>query len=235
MAVKVVDLPAETGPTEDDLLVIRDNNTGTTRKITIADFLNTFTYRFVPTGSVVAFGGGTIPSGYLACDGSAVDRTTYASLFAVIGTNFGPGNGVDTFNLPDLRGRVVVGKAASGTFNTINNSGGTETELLTVDQIPSHTHGHNNPSHAHGVSDPGHSHNLRGFNANYPGGAGGAEDGVGVEWTRTFDTRGGGITASGTGIGIHASGIGLVISATGGGQAHNNLQPYRVLNYMIKV
>lgn len=235
MAVKVVDLPAETAPTEDDFLVIRDNNTGTTRKIAISVFLATFAYRFVPTGSVLPYGTTSAPDGYLLCDGSAVDRTTYDDLFTVIGTNFGPGNGVDTFNLPDLRGRVIVGKAASGTFATINNSGGTETETLTVDQIPSHSHGHNNPSHAHGVSDPGHSHNLRGFNAAYPDGAGGAEDGSGVEWTRTFDTRGGGITASGTGIGIHASGIGLAISATGGGQAHNNLQPYRVMNYIIKI
>lgn len=234
MAVKIVDLSAETAPTEDDFLVIRDNNTGTTRKIAISDFFDTFSYRFVPIGAVMTFGTTATPAGFLLCDGSAVDRTTYASLFAVIGTNFGPGNGVDTFNLPDMRGRVAVGKAASGTFATINNSGGEENHTLTVDEMPSHSHSHNNPNHSHSLNDPGHAHNLRGFNANYPSGAGGAEDGSGCEWTRTFDTRGGGITVSGTGISVNASGISLAINATGGGLAHNNLQPYRVLNYVIK-
>lgn len=227
MPVKIVDLPAETGPTEDDLMVLRDNNTGTTRKITISDFFDTFSYRFVPTGAVFPFGTTTPPAGYLVCNGAAVDRTTYADLFAVVGTNFGPGNGVDTFNLPDMRGRVAVGLAASGTFATINNAGGAETVTISINEMPSHNHGVNDPSHHHGVNDPGHSHDLRGMNN--PG-----ADGVGVEWTNTFDTRGGGINSSGTGISIQGNGTGISIQASGGGQGHNNLQPYRVLNYIIK-
>lgn len=62
-----------------------------------------------PIGSIVSFAGATAPSGYLLCDGSAVSRTSYASLFAVIGTTYGSGDGSTTFNLPDLRGEFVRG------------------------------------------------------------------------------------------------------------------------------
>ncbi len=63
----------------------------------------------VPAGMVNAFAGSTAPSGYLICDGAAINRTTYARLFAVIGTTYGNGNGSTTFNLPDLRGEFVRG------------------------------------------------------------------------------------------------------------------------------
>jgi len=63
----------------------------------------------VPTGSVFAMATTTVPSGYLECDGSAVSRTTYADLFAAIGTTWGAGNGSSTFNVPDLRGEFVRG------------------------------------------------------------------------------------------------------------------------------
>lgn len=70
----------------------------------------------VPTGTVHAFAGSSVPSGYLFCDGSAVSRTTYANLFAVIGTTYGAGNGTSTFNLPNLIDRFVQGSATSGTY-----------------------------------------------------------------------------------------------------------------------
>jgi hypothetical protein len=63
----------------------------------------------VPTGTINAFGGNAAPTGYLLCNGAAVNRDTYADLFAVIGTSFGAGNGVNTFNLPDLRGEFLRG------------------------------------------------------------------------------------------------------------------------------
>lgn len=63
----------------------------------------------VPTGTVVAFAASSPPSGWLVCNGAAVSRTTYAALFAVIGTTFGDGDGSTTFNLPDLRGEFVRG------------------------------------------------------------------------------------------------------------------------------
>ena len=67
----------------------------------------------VPSGTIVAFGGSTIPTGYLACADAAVSRTTYARLFAVIGTSFGAGDGSGNFNLPDLRDRAPLGKGTN--------------------------------------------------------------------------------------------------------------------------
>lgn len=63
----------------------------------------------VPSGSVSWFAGSTAPSGYLSCDGSAISRTTYATLFTAIGTTHGAGNGSTTFNIPDLRGEFIRG------------------------------------------------------------------------------------------------------------------------------
>lgn len=62
-----------------------------------------------PAGSIICYAGATAPTGYLECDGSAVSRSTYATLFAAIGSTYGAGNGSTTFNLPDLRGEFVRG------------------------------------------------------------------------------------------------------------------------------
>lgn len=66
----------------------------------------------VPVGTVIAKASTSVPTGYLLCDGSPVSREDYAALFAEIGTTFGVGNGSGTFNLPDLRGRTIVGAGA---------------------------------------------------------------------------------------------------------------------------
>lgn len=68
----------------------------------------------------------TAPTGWLICDGSAVSRTTYADLFAVIGTTYGAGDSSTTFNLPDFQGRVPAGKSSVGTFSTLADSFGDE-------------------------------------------------------------------------------------------------------------
>lgn len=83
----------------------------------------------------------TIPSGFLAEDGSAVSRTTYADLFAVIGTTFGAGNGSTTFNLPDSRGRVGVNLSVGDSdFGTIGQKVGSKTHIMTLAELPSHSH-----------------------------------------------------------------------------------------------
>ena len=79
-------------------------------------------FEIVPSGSIIAFGGASAPdAGWLLCDGSDINRTTYARLFAAIGTAYGTGNGSSTFGLPDLRDRVLLGKG------TNNSTLGTET------------------------------------------------------------------------------------------------------------
>ncbi|NBO26841.1 MAG: tail fiber protein [Actinobacteria bacterium] len=70
-----------------------------------------------PTGTVLPFAGSTAPEGWLLCDGSAINRTTYATLFAVTSTTYGTGDGSTTFNLPDMRGVFPRGQGTNGTAN----------------------------------------------------------------------------------------------------------------------
>jgi len=99
----------------------------------------------VVTGTVLDFGGTAAPAGYLACDGSAVSRTTYADLFAAIGVRWGAGNGSTTFNVPNLSRRTTVGSGGTGTStlgNQVGNTGGAESVLLTADQSGLRSHNH---------------------------------------------------------------------------------------------
>ena len=110
----------------------------------------------VPVGSMQAFAGSSAPTGWLLCNGTTASRTTYSNLYSVIGTTYGVGDGSTTFGLPDMRGRVPMG---AGTGNQLNASGsgaitggtgmtaraagafgGEETHLLTVAEMPAHSH-----------------------------------------------------------------------------------------------
>lgn len=95
----------------------------------------------LPIGGIIAFASDTIPNGWLLCDGRAVSRTEYSELFKAIGTKHGSGNGSTTFNLPNPKGRTLVGKDSTDTdFNELGKTGGEKTHTLTVDEMPSHTH-----------------------------------------------------------------------------------------------
>ncbi len=152
----------------------------------------------IPVGTIVEYSGNELPSGYLLCDGQEVSRTEYSSLFEVIGTTYGEGNGATTFNLPNLKGKVAVGiDEDDEDFNILAKSGGEKSHKLAVNEIPDHTHWANDvlvigKSEVSGLA---------------PGSA----------WSDT-----GGI------------GRGTNTSSSGSNQSHNNLQPYIVLNYIIK-
>lgn len=121
-----------------------------------------------PAGIVADFMGTTIPDGWLPCYGQAISRTTYADLFAAVGTLYGTGDGSTTFNLPDFRGRVGAGQDDMGGSNAARLSGtygsvsqalggtlGTSSHVLTAAQMPAHRHEGNTDSagdHNHGVS-----------------------------------------------------------------------------------
>ena len=155
-----------------------------------------------PIGSVVAYAGSVAPSGYLLCDGSAVSRSTYAKLFAIIGTTYGSGNGSTTFNVPDLRGRVAVGKNA-GSFASLGATGGEENHTMTINEMPAH-------KHTTSVNSDVEPANITGYAA--------AGHSVFVGTDRVFTTKN----------------YDSAMQTTGGGAPFNNLQPYIVLNQIIK-
>lgn len=158
----------------------------------------------MPPGAVVPFAATTAPTGWLLCYGQAVSRTTYAALFAVIGTTYGAGDGSTTFAVPDLRGRIPAGKDNMGgssanrltlISNNIGSAGGAESVVLSTGEIPAHSHT---------------------FSYDTASGSNTASNRV--------------ITTSGT----NGAGANATSSSVGGGGAHNNVQPSIVLAYIIK-
>jgi microcystin-dependent protein len=113
--------------------------TNTTQLATTAFVLANTT----PTGVISMWGTGTAPTGYLLCVGTAVSRSTYAALFAVIGTTFGSGDGSTTFNLPNYTNRMPYG-------TTLAATGGSADAV-----VVSHTH-----TATSTVTDPSHSHTI---------------------------------------------------------------------------
>lgn len=96
---------------------------------------------YVTVGDIKATARATAPSKWMICDGRAISRTTYAELFAAIGTTYGAGDGVSSFNIPNLKGRVIEGfDPNNANFNAIGKTGGEEKHLLTVEELPSHSH-----------------------------------------------------------------------------------------------
>ena len=184
-------------------------NDGGTMKTIPASDIKTYTSgnSLVPSGAVMPYAGASAPTGFLLCDGSAISRSTYSDLFSAISTTYGTGDGSSTFNVPDLRGRVVAGQDDMGgssanrltdqtgglNGDTLGDTGGSETHTLTTAQMPAHTHtvtAHENPG---GTGD---SNGSEGGDSSYD---------------RSSTT-----------------------SSTGGGGAHNNVQPTIILNYIIK-
>lgn len=210
------------------------------------------------SGAVLPFAGANAPTGWLMCDGSAVSRTTFAELFASIGTTYGTGDGSTTFNLPDLRGRVAAGKDNMGgtpanrltaagagiTGTSLGATGGNQTHTLTTAQMPAHNHAVSDPGHAHSVYDPGHAHGVYdpGHSHSYDrvSVANGQGSQVGTANNHTTGTTshnatGIGIYAAATGVGVYSGVTGISIGSNGSGAAHNITQPTIVLNHIIKI
>jgi microcystin-dependent protein len=146
-------------------------------------------------------------AGYVLCDGTAYSRSTYAALFAAIGTNFGPGDGETTFNVPDYRGRVIIG-AGSGTDlspRTLGQYGGEETHQLTAAESGVNGNGYAASSFNAFVEYTGAPADVDGYIGESP-----------LEW---------GVNVS--------SATGASLAARNADNAHNNMQPYGVANTFI--
>jgi microcystin-dependent protein len=200
----------------------------------------------MPTGSILEYGGAAAPAGWLLCDGAAVSRATYASLFAILGTAYGVGDGSTTFNVPNrvdrfgvgaggLYARGSTGGSASGTTSSAgshNHTGAAGGTAITTAQMPSHNHTGTTSTNGD------HSHNFNGLTAPAQGSGFGYNIGSGV-------TAGSISGTNTTGAHNHT----FTTDLTGSGATHNHtistdgthdhavatVPPYVASNYIIKI
>lgn len=164
-------------------------------------------------GQIMPFGGTVIPKGWAPCNGALLAIQTNTALFSLLGTYYG-GNGVTTFALPDLRGRAILGSSGSSGSYPVGMVSGTNSVTLNVQQLPSHNHLIQVTTVAgggRGFVPP--TNNIFATNtqpANDP--------------TKIFVAPGGSDTPLTIGTNLLNDGL---------GQAHNNLQPYLVISYLI--
>ena len=163
----------------------------------------------VLTGSLMMWPTSTAPTGYLSCNGAAVSRTTYAALFAVVGTTFGAGDGSTTFNLPNYTNRMPYG-------TTIGATGGSADAI-----VVSHTH-----TASTSASDSGHQHFI-----STPGGQGSVNSGNNLVGNYNEGSQTGAKYSGFASANISAS---TTVNATGASGTNANLPPYLGINFIIK-
>lgn len=188
-------------------------------KLDLENFAESLRNSLIPTGTVLMTAKAAAPAGFLLCQGQAVSRTTYAVLFAAIGTTFGAGDGVTTFNLPDLRGRVAVGVDGGANRltiqgNALGKSGGDQ-------NMQFHTHNNGGGTSVESVT---HVHNLGWF-------AQTRREGNLNAYSAVCE---GGSTPTSTESAFHTHALTGATQGAGAGGAQN-LQPYQVINYMVKI
>lgn len=183
-------------------------------------------------GIISQFAGSTAPAGYLLCQGQEIAISAHPALHAVLGTTYGAltngsgGTGTTHFRIPNFQGRVPVGVGTAPSGNgvalkSLATSGGDETVAITEAQMPSHNHSgttSTNGSHSHVLEDS----YLQGV----PVGGGSTVFAGNRQYSGWGDTRY--VQAAGD----HSHTI--TTNSKGSGSAHNNLQPYIVVNYIIK-
>lgn len=171
--------------------------------------------QLLSSGMMVMYGGSSAPTGWVMCDGSSLSRSTYAALFASIGTAYGT---VDSshFNVPDMRGKGAMGLDGTTEFAALGTTGGEKAHALTIGELAVHNHG---------VNDGGHNHRLWSI---------GQESNVySLGGTSTRAVLIGGNPNAGNG-NTGDSGANISIQNNGSGTAHNNLHPYNTVNFVIK-
>jgi microcystin-dependent protein len=195
------------------------------KAVTIAKLSDALVALLIAPGTVHQFAGPNPPSGWLICDGSPYATSTYPNLFAAIGTYWGNGGDAtgNHFQVPNFVNRVPVGYGTGAHFGFAGYAG-EETHTLTAAEMPNHAHSINDVQHSHG--EPAHSHSY----VNPLGGT------IGVTTGGTVMPQPSGTTATGSSqpttlpsfSGINGT------QAAGGNGAHNNMQPFAVVYYIIK-
>jgi microcystin-dependent protein len=175
----------------------------------------------VPVGTIMDFAGSVAPAGFLLCDGSAVSRTKYSTLLAVIGITYGIGDSLTTFNLPDFRGRMTIG-AGSGSglsVRSLGDHGGEEKHLLSQGELSAHSHV--DSGHFHTSSDPTNGGRFFGW---------GTANNV-ASWQVV---SGNGPNGYGGSAPVTMTTVSANIQPTGDNLAHNNMPSFGVTNKIIK-
>jgi microcystin-dependent protein len=205
----------------------------------------------IPLGAGVSYFGTSAPNSKFAFpSGQAISRSTYAALFALIGTTYGSGDGSTTFNLPGVGGRLLAcrenmnGAGAEGRITTAGSgidgttlgaAGGAQSVTLDTTMIPSHSHPNtlSDTGHGHGVTDPGHTHGPGdGTNFVIVGGGGlGISSAAGPHGATAATAN----NSTGLSVNNNTTGIGITNAAAGGGGAHNNMPPTMMVNFIMRV
>lgn len=187
----------------------------------------------VPSGAISAYGGNSAPTGWLICDGSAVNRTTYSSLYSAIGTTWGSGDGVTTFNIPDLRGRTIIGAGTGSglTARTLGANVGSESVTLTGAQSGTSVH-------SHSTSETAHRHKVLG-NAvsNQSPVADNTSSSISINQAGLTSGQLEGTNSSAGYAYSGATSTSLTVSnssAADASESHTNMQPSSVINFIIK-
>jgi microcystin-dependent protein len=181
----------------------------------------------VPTGFIGMTASGSIPTGWLACNGAAVSRTSYANLWTALGTTgsaWGQGDGTTTFNVPDLRGCAPIGTGTGSglTTRTLGTHYGEEGHVLVTAELAQHNHSATSATTAY---DEGHDHQYTEITATQTGAAGYQEFVAASVFSGYTGIGAANIVATTT----------TTIQNTGSNSAHNNIQPSVGVTYIVKI
>jgi len=189
----------------------------------------------MPIGGICMYPSATPPTGYLLCDGALLDISTYPNLFGIIGHTFDTLGGQTTnFNVPDMRGRFVVGNGQneSDAVYAINDKGGEQEHILQTDEVGEHTHTIQitDGGHSHTITDPGHSHSYRNYGTYGSTGLVNANE----EPSKGSDNPETTISSTGITINSASANISATIGTTAVAVGHENRPPYIALAYIIR-